>query len=149
MKITISWVAVFSITDVSCPFIHTSRSSYVYAQQMLLFSCSVIYNCFGTPWTVAPQAPPSMGFSRQEYWSGVPLPSPGDLPDPGIEPRSPTLQAYALTSEPKLKAALRLGSWPIWLSHASISTALAPEWVAWVPLRDPQENTQGKDRAWS
>ena len=41
---------------------------------------------------VAHQAPPSMGFSRQEYWSGLPLPSPGDLPDPGIEPRSPTLQ---------------------------------------------------------
>ena len=41
---------------------------------------------FATPWTVAYQAPPSMGFSRQEYWSGVPLPSPGDLPDPGINP---------------------------------------------------------------
>ena len=53
---------------------------------------------FATPWTVAYQAPPSMGFSRQEYWSGVPLPSPGDLPDPGIEPRSPTFQADALTS---------------------------------------------------
>ena len=55
---------------------------------------------FATPWTVANQAPPSMGFSRQEYWSGVPFPSPGDLPDPGIEPRSSTLQADALTSEP-------------------------------------------------
>ena len=44
-----------------------------------------------TPWTAAYQAPPSMGFSRQEYWSGSPLPSPGDLPDPGIEPTSPTL----------------------------------------------------------
>ena len=43
---------------------------------------------FATPWTVAHQAPPSMGFSRQEYWSGLPLPSPGDLPDPGIEPAS-------------------------------------------------------------
>ena len=53
-----------------------------------------------TPWTVAHQAPPSMGFSRQEYWSGLPFPSPGDLPDPGIEPRSPTLRADALTSEP-------------------------------------------------
>ena len=42
-----------------------------------------------TPWTAAYQAPPSMGFSRQEYWSGWPFPSPGDLPDPGIEPRSP------------------------------------------------------------
>ena len=41
-----------------------------------------------TPWTVACQAPPSMGFSRQEYWSGLPFPSPGDLPDPGIEPLS-------------------------------------------------------------
>ena len=50
------------------------------------------------PWTVARQAPLSMGFSRQEYWSGLPFPSPGDLPDPGIEPRSPTLQADALTS---------------------------------------------------
>ena len=55
---------------------------------------------FVTPWTVAYQAPLSMGFSRQEYWSGLPFPSPGDLPDPGIEPRSPTLQADTLLSEP-------------------------------------------------
>ena len=55
---------------------------------------------FATPWTVAHQAPLSMGFSRQEYWSGLPFPSPGYLPDPGIEPRSPTLEADALTSEP-------------------------------------------------
>ena len=46
---------------------------------------------FESLWTVACQAPPSMGFSKQEYWSGVPLPSPGDLSDPGIEPRSPSL----------------------------------------------------------
>ena len=52
---------------------------------------------FATLWTVAHQAPPSMGFSRQEYWSGLPFPSPGDLPNPGIEPQSPTLQADALT----------------------------------------------------
>ena len=52
------------------------------------------------PWTVAHQAPPSMGFSRQEYWSGLPFPSPGDLPNPGIEAGSPTLQADALTSAP-------------------------------------------------
>ena len=44
---------------------------------------------FATPWTVAYQAPPSMGFSRQEYWSGLPLPSPGDLPDPGIKTAFP------------------------------------------------------------
>ena len=53
---------------------------------------------FATLWTVAYQAPPSMGFSRQKYWSGLPFPSPGDLPDPGIEPRSPTSRADALTS---------------------------------------------------
>ena len=58
---------------------------------------------FATPWTVAHQAPLSMGFSRQEYWSGLPFPSPGDLPDPGIEPRSPALQADSLTSEPPEK----------------------------------------------
>ena len=45
------------------------------------------------PWTVAHQASLSMGFSKQEYWSGLPFTSPGDLPNPGIEPRSPTLQA--------------------------------------------------------
>ena len=53
-----------------------------------------------TLWTVAYQASPSIGFSRQEYWSGLPFPSPGDLLDPGIEPGSPALQADALTSEP-------------------------------------------------
>ena len=55
---------------------------------------------FATLWTVAHQAPPSIGFSRQEYWSGLPLPSPGYLPDPGIKPGSPALEADALTSEP-------------------------------------------------
>ena len=55
---------------------------------------------FATPWTAAHQAPLSMGFSRQEYWGGLPFPSPGDLLKPGIEPRSPALQADALTSEP-------------------------------------------------
>ena len=52
---------------------------------------------------VAYQPPLSMGFSKQEYWSGLPFPSPGDLPDPGIEPGSPTLWADALTSEPSGK----------------------------------------------
>ena len=52
-----------------------------------------------TPWTAAYQAPPSMGFSRQEYWSGLPFPSPGDRPYPGIEPGSPSLQADSLPAE--------------------------------------------------
>ena len=54
---------------------------------------------FAIPWTVAYQAPPSMGFSRQQCCSGLPFPSPGDLPNPGIEPGSPALQADALLSE--------------------------------------------------
>ena len=61
-----------------------------------------------TPWTVAHQVPPSTGFSRQEYWSGLPFPFPGDLPDPGIEPRSPELQADTLTSEPPGKPSVTL-----------------------------------------
>ena len=50
---------------------------------------------FVTPWTAAHQAPLSVGFPRQEYWSGLPFPSPGDLPDPGIEPRSPVSPVLA------------------------------------------------------
>ena len=59
---------------------------------------------FATPWLVAYQASRSMGFSRQEYWSGLPFPSPGDLSDPGIDPRSPALYADALPSEPPGKS---------------------------------------------
>ena len=58
---------------------------------------------FATPWTVAHQAPLSMGFSRQEYWSGVPFPFPGDLPNPGIEPPSPALTGRFFTTEPSGK----------------------------------------------
>ena len=66
---------------------------------------------FATPWTVAYQGPPSMGFSRQECWSGLPFPSPGDLPDPGIESGSPKLQADTLPSEPPGKP------YPLTLEH--------------------------------
>ena len=58
---------------------------------------------FATPWTVAYQAPLSVGFSRQECWSGLPFPSPGDLPDPEIEPGPPALEADALPWEPSGK----------------------------------------------
>ena len=74
---------------------------------MKLLSC---VRFFATPWTVAYQAPPSMEFSRLEYWSGLPFPSPGYLPDPGIEPRSLTLQADALPSELPGKPQINLGS---------------------------------------
>ena len=93
--------------------------SYYFTIYFLVFSLRIIINIlmyslvlifffkslsrlrlFATPWTVAHQAPPSMGFSRQEYWRGLPFPSPGHLPHPGIKPRSPVLEADALTSEP-------------------------------------------------
>ena len=61
---------------------------------------------FVTPWTIARQAPLSMEFSRREYWSGLPFPSPGDLLDPGMEFRSPALQADSLPSEPPGKSML-------------------------------------------
>ena len=81
---------------------------------VMKISCSEVkwLSCvwlFATPWTVARQAPPSMGFSRQEYWNGLPFPSPGDLPNPGIELMSPALQADALTSEPPGKQEVKLG----------------------------------------
>ena len=71
------------------------------------------------PWTVARWAPLSVGFSRQEYWSGLPIPSPKDFPNPGIEPRSPALQAYSLPSEPPGKPLFdvrKIKSWSINLS---------------------------------
>ena len=71
--------------------------SYVEWSEVKLLSCVWL---FATPWTVACQAPPAKGFSRQEYWSGLPFPSPGDLPNPGTKPGSPTLQADSLLSQP-------------------------------------------------
>ena len=62
------------------------------------------------PWTVAHQAPLSMGFFGQEYWSGLPFPSPGDLPEPGIEPGSPALQADSLPFEPPGKYLVKFNS---------------------------------------
>ena len=61
---------------------------------------NMLVQVFATPWTVAHQAPVSLGFSGQEYWSQLPFPPPGDLPNPGIEARSSVLQAGSLSSEP-------------------------------------------------
>ena len=78
--------------------------------------CSYSSPTLCDPWIVAHQAPPSMGFSRQEYRSGLPFPSPGDLPDSGIGPRSPTVQADALTSAPPGKPlSLSLSLWKRWV----------------------------------
>ena len=97
--LTPSWLlCAFSLYNLltSCTYHFVSPSSLVKVKVKSL-SC---VRLFATPWTVAYQVPPSMGFSRQEYWSGLPFPSPGKLPDPGIEPGSPALQANALLSEP-------------------------------------------------
>ena len=64
------------------------------------FSC---VRLFATLWTIAHKAPPSMGFSRQEHWSGLPFPSPGNLSNPGMKPGSPALQVGSLPSEPPIK----------------------------------------------
>ena len=72
------------------------RNSLGHACVLSCFSCVQL---FATPWTVACQAPLSMGFSRQEYWSGLPCPFPGDLPNPGIKPMSltsPALEPHSL-----------------------------------------------------
>ena len=66
---------------------------------------------FVTPWTVALQAPLSMGFPRQEYWSGLPFPSPGDLPNPGMEPASPALAEGFFTTEPSKSLQISLIKW--------------------------------------
>ena len=78
------------------PFFDSPDYAPLHEQVKLLSSVQL----FAVPWTVAYQAPLSMEFSSQEYWSGFPFPSLGDLPDPGIEPRSPALQADTLPSEP-------------------------------------------------
>ena len=67
---------------------------------LLAFSRYLVSDSFATPWTVAPQAPLSMGFSRQEYSSGLPFPSPGGLPDPGIEPPCSALAGEFFTADP-------------------------------------------------
>jgi len=75
-----------------------------------VLSCSVVSDSFETPWTEASQTLLSMGFFRQEYWSGLPFPSPGDLPDPGIKPKSPAFAGRYFIPESPGKP-LGLGAW--------------------------------------
>ena len=84
------------------------KESVQYSELSLLAEVKLLsrVRLFVIPLTVAYQVPPSMAFSRQEYWSGLPFTSPGDLPDPGIEPRSPTLRSDTLPSEPPGKPLL-------------------------------------------
>ena len=87
---------------------------------LLLFSRSVVSDSFVTPWTAACQGPLSMGFSSPEYWSGLPFPSPGDLPRPGIEPTSPALVGGFFTTEPPGKPLQCVGSQVIMLYTLNI-----------------------------
>ena len=88
-------------TKISIRFPSTGFASnhHIWKWKVKVKSLSCV-RLFATPWTVAHQPPPSMEISRQEYWSGLPFPSPGDVPNPGIEPMSPTLQADTLAPEP-------------------------------------------------
>ena len=96
-----------------------------------------------TSWTVAHWAPLSMKFSRQEYWSGLPFPSPGDLPDPGIQPGSPALQADSLPSEPPGKPFKGSGTckWERWL--------VQPRWPWLQPRHHGTSLPKGKHLALS
>ena len=78
-------------------------SKFMLVMVMVMVKSLSRVRLFATPWTVAYQAPPSIGFSRQEYWSGLPFSSPRDLPKPGIKLQSPTLEVDTLTSEPPEK----------------------------------------------
>ena len=96
----LQWVAISFSRVSSQPCTAGGFFTNSATSEVKLLSC---VRLFATPWTVAYQASPSMGFSRQEYRSGLPFPSPGDLPEPGIEPGSPSLEADTLTSEPPEK----------------------------------------------
>ena len=95
----------FLVKSVKIP--NTNSVFGIHPSKVKSLSC---VRLFVTPWTVAYQAPPSVGFSRQQYQSGLPFPSPGDLPNPGIEPGSPALQTDALPSEPPGKPPKHCGT---------------------------------------
>ena len=97
-------IGLFVFLLLSCKVLCVFCEQFSY-QKVKVKSLSHVW-LFAIPWTVAHQAPPSMGFSKQEYWSGLPYASPGDLPDPGTEPGSPALQTDALPSEPPGKPSL-------------------------------------------
>ena len=99
----------------------------------------MVSDCFATPRTVASQAPLSMGFSRQEYWSELTFPSSGDLPDPGIEPRSLALAGGFFTTEPPGKPSL-LTLWKESEALSVVSNSLWPQGL-YSPWNSPSKNT--------
>ena len=105
---------------IKTPYIHSTSKPCLYfdcsapdpSTHACMLSCSVMSDSV-TPWIVAHQAPMSMGFSKQEYWSGLPFPPPGDLPDPGIEPVSPAMEADSKIFKDEDRICLVFGS-PSW-----------------------------------
>ena len=103
-KITVSkikYLGINLIKEVEDSYTENCKTLIKETEGVCSLSCVQL---FATLWTVVCQTSPSMGFSRQEYWSGLPSPSPGDLPNPGIEP---TLQADALPSKPPWKPLIK------------------------------------------
>ena len=92
---------VYLFLELCKTFWETVESGGLASESEVTQSCLALCD----PMDCSPPGPPSMGFSSQECWSGLPFPSPGDLPDPGIEPGSPALEADTLTSEPPGKPA--------------------------------------------
>ena len=115
-----SWLSL--LYRKGCVYVCVCVCARVRSEQGLLNMAKLcnLLNCGGlvtklcptlvTTWTVACQAPLSIGFSRQEYWCGLPFPSPGDLPDPGIKPTSPALTGRFFTTEPPGNPSLVVGS---------------------------------------
>ena len=119
----------------AAPRLHSERpgAKLISACVLSLISCGWL---FATPWTVARQAPLSMGFSRQEYWSELLCPPPGDLLEPGIWPVPPALQADSLPTEPPGKPSWSIVNWK--LSHKGFAAAAAAKSLQSCPtLCDP------------
>ena len=120
-----SWECICSpITSLQVPAYVMTRSEVKSLSRAWLFV---------TPWTVAYQVPLAMGCSRQEYWSGLPSPSPGDLPDPGIEPESPMLQVNSLLSKPSGKP---LNYWDSLLNNFYVASFVIFRFIphCWLPF---------------
>ena len=98
-KASILWLSAFLMVQLSHPYMTTGKATALSIHRSEVVKSLSRVRLFATPWTIALQVPRSVGFSRQECWSGFPFPSPGDLPNPGIKRRSPALQANSLPTE--------------------------------------------------
>ena len=124
-----------------------------------MHACSAVSNSV-TPWTVACQAPLSMGFSRQEYWSGLPFPSPGYFPSPGIKPMSPALASGFFTADPPGQAKCKIQIWHLLFKNyrefqgsnkQSIQPNVSPFWaedIVWLLRSFVHEAILAKKGSW-